>query len=191
MTSMKSLLETAGECIINATGEPARSGLDDTPHRFAKAYEFLLSGYNSDPRAELKIFDDIQTTDGMVILSGIEFVSMCEHHMLPFNGHAFVAYIPQPKSKRIVGISKLARVFDCYARRLQVQERLGQQVVSVIWEELQPLGVFCFIDAQHLCITARGVRKADARMKTSHYKGCFSKPECRQEFFSMIAHKEC
>jgi GTP cyclohydrolase I len=116
---------------------------------------------------------------------------MCEHHMLPFNGHAFIAYIPKPKSKRIVGISKLARVFDCYARRLQVQERLGQQVVSLIWNELKPLGVFCFIDAQHLCITARGVRKADARMKTSHYKGCFSKAECRQEFFSMIGHKEC
>ena len=188
---MREALTKAGEYIIQATGEERRSGLQTTPDRFARAYEFLLSGYKSNPEEELKVFDDIQTTDGMVILSGIEFVSMCEHHMLPFNGHAFVAYIPRPKSERIVGISKLARVFDCYARRLQVQERLGQQVVSLIWEELQPLGVFCFIDAQHLCITARGVRKADARMKTSHYKGCFSRPECRQEFFSMIAHKEC
>lgn len=188
---MRDALTKAGEYIIKATGEGNRSGLQTTPDRFARAYEFLLSGYNSNPEAELKVFDDIQTTDGMVILSGIEFVSMCEHHMLPFNGHAFVAYIPKPRSKRIVGISKLARVFDCYARRLQVQERLGQQVVSLIWDELKPLGVFCFIDAQHLCITARGVRKADARMKTSHYKGCFSKAECRQEFFSMIGHKEC
>jgi GTP cyclohydrolase I len=188
---MRDALTKAGEYIIRATGESSRSGLLATPDRFANAYEFLLSGYKSNPEEELKVFDDIQTTNGMVILSGIEFVSMCEHHMLPFSGHAFIAYIPQENSSRIVGISKLARVFDCYARRLQVQERLGQQVVSLIWEALEPLGVFCFIDAQHLCITARGVRKADARMKTSHYKGCFSNAECRQEFFSMIGHKEC
>lgn len=179
------MLRQAGANIIEATGEK-RSGLIDTPQRFAKAYATLLSGYGTDPGSIFKTFDDITVSNGMVMLSNIEFTSLCEHHMLPFTGHAHIAYIPNEGSMKIVGISKLARLFDCFAKRLQVQERIGQQVVNTLQEHLQPLGAMCYISAQHLCVTSRGVQKKDAVMKTSHYVGCFSCPEVRQEFFNMI-----
>lgn len=184
---MKALLQAAGGYIVRATGEDGRSGMQETPIRFAQAYESLLSGYRTDPGTIFKTFDDIQVSDGMVMLSNIEFTSLCEHHMLPFTGHAHIAYIPYEGSSKIVGVSKLARLFDCFAKRLQVQERIGQQVVNTLHAYIQPLGAMCYISAQHLCVTSRGVQKKDAVMKTSHYVGCFSRPEVRQEFFNMVS----
>jgi GTP cyclohydrolase I len=183
-----SSLKFAGRMICQNDENPDRRGLRDTPSRFAAAYLELLSGPVNPQliRNILKTFDDIEASDGMVTLTYIEFVSLCEHHILPFFGHAHIAYLPRKNSKKIVGISKLARLLDCYASRLQVQERLGRQVVSTLMEVLNPLGAMCVIDAQHLCITARGVKKADARMRTAAFDGVFAKSEVRQEFYELI-----
>jgi len=170
--------------ILQYLGEDVqREGLEETPKRVIKSYKSLYSGYTDDPKNHMKVFKD-DACDEMVLAS-FEFYSMCEHHMLPFFGTAHVAYIPNGK---VIGVSKLSRIFDVYARRLQIQDRIGQQVCDALHEGLSPLGVACYIEAQHMCMTMRGVQKQSAMMKTSCVRGVFkSKPEARKEFFDLIS----
>jgi len=145
-------------------------------------YEDLFSGYREDPASVFKMFED-GACNQMVILKGIEFWSTCEHHVLPFWGRASLAYLPNGK---VVGISKLARLLEIYARRLQIQERIGQQITNAMDEHLNPLGSACVLEAQHLCMICRGVQKQQSVMITSSLSGEFLKPEVRAEFFSLI-----
>lgn len=155
--------------LYNIGENPDREGLKETPMRAAKAWNFLTSGYHQDPAAVMKQFD----SDGynqLILLKDIEVFSLCEHHMLPFIGRAHVAYIPKGK---VLGVSKMARVVDIFARRLQIQERLGEQVAMAIMEHLQPVGAACIIEASHLCMQMRGVEKQHSKMITSSLKGVF------------------
>lgn len=163
-----------------------REGLVDTPKRVIKSYKELYGGYEKKVEDIITVFDS-EGFDEMVILKDIEFFSTCEHHMLPFWGKAHVAYIPG-KSNKIVGISKLARIVDIYARRLQNQERLTQQIVEAIEKHLEPLGVAVVIEAQHLCMKARGVAKHNAKMETAHLTGVFRDDanNARSEFYKLI-----
>jgi len=157
--------------MLVALGEdPMRQGLEKTPARVAKAYGDLTSGYDVDTGALLEgaLFEDSST--GAVVCRNIHFVSMCEHHLLPFFGRALIVYIP---NGRLVGISKLVRLTQAFARRLQVQERMGQQILDAIQETLAPKGVLVQLEATHLCMVARGVRQQDARMETLHTNGVF------------------
>ena len=163
--------------LLHFIGEdPTRDGLKDTPRRVAKAWGEMTRGYKEDPATILKTTfaqDDFDATpyNGMIILRGIEFVSMCEHHCLPFNGVAHVGYIPG--DGRIVGISKLARLVDCYARRLQVQERLTSQIADALETHLAPLGALVIVEASHSCMKMRGVSKQGSSMITSSLRGVF------------------
>jgi len=170
--------------ILEYIGEdPDRDGLQETPKRVVKSWNELFSGYDRSPREVLTTFDN-GSYDQIVLLDNIEMYSTCEHHMLPFTGRAHVAYIPDDK---IIGISKLARLVEIYARRLQVQERIGEQVTDALMKHLKPKGAACIIEAQHMCMCARGVNKQHSVMKTSSLKGAFmEKPEARQELMSMI-----
>lgn len=160
-----------------------REGTKDTPMRVAKAFGKLFEGYEKNVEDILTVFD-AEGYDQMVLLKDIEFYSTCEHHMLPFFGKAHIAYIPNGK---IVGISKLARVLDIFARRLQNQERITQQVVEAIEKHLQPLGVAVVLEAEHFCMRARGVEKQNSVMQTSKLTGAFDQNEkTRAEFFSLI-----
>ena len=156
----------------NAEWKPIkfREGLQETPERVAKSLEFLLSGYDQDPKEVFKTFEDEEKFSGLIYLKDIEFYSMCEHHMLPFYGTAFIAYIP---NGRVIGISKLARLLDIYARRLQIQERIGEQVTNALMKYLNPIGAACLIEAKHLCIACRGVQKQNSIMGYSSLKGVF------------------
>ena len=163
---------------------PNREGLMETPTRVVKAWGELFGGYQQKPEDVLKTFVD-GACDEMVLLSDIEFYSTCEHHLLPFFGKAHVAYIPDGK---VIGVSKLARLLDMYAKRAQIQERIGEQVTSALMEHLRPKGAACIISAQHFCMKSRGVRKQDSMMVTSSLKGVFlDKPESRSELLSLIA----
>lgn len=154
--------------ILQHVGEdPEREGLRDTPGRVLRAFTEMTAGYGEDPAAILSTVFDEQH-DQMVVLSGIEFTSLCEHHLLPFVGTATVGYVPNGK---VVGLSKLARLVECFARRLQVQERMTNQVAAAVMEHLQPLGVGVIIEAHHSCMGCRGVRKPSAVMKTSALAG--------------------
>lgn len=156
--------------MLSLLGEdPDREGLQDTPMRSAKAWKFLTSGYEQDAGAVLKQFD-ADGYQGLVLLKDIEIFSLCEHHLLPFSGRAHVAYIPNGK---VLGVSKMARVVDIFARRLQIQERIGDQIVSAIMEHLKPMGAACIIEAAHLCMQMRGVEKQHSKMVTSSLKGVF------------------
>ena len=172
--------------ILEAIGEdPEREGLQRTPLRVANAYDELLSGYRTDPIDLLNeaIFD--VTYDEMVIVRDIEFYSMCEHHMLPFLGRAHVAYLPKGK---VIGLSKLPRIVDMFARRLQVQERMTRQIAELVDELLHPKGVAVVIEGLHLCSVMRGVKKHDARMTTSSMSGAFrNNLPTRQEFLDNIS----
>ncbi len=171
--------------IIEAVGEdPNREGLLKTPERMAKAMQFLTQGYEMDAKAILSSAKFTETYSEMVLVKNIELYSMCEHHLLPFFGKAHIAYIP---NGYITGLSKLARVVDCFARRLQVQERLTHQILDVIQETLQPLGVGVVIEAQHLCMMMRGVQKQNSVTTTSAFSGQFMKNETRSEFLKLIA----
>lgn len=164
-----------------------RDGLKDTPKRVLKAWDEIYSGYKMDPKTILgRVFENDKDYDEMVILKDIEFYSTCEHHALPFFGKAHVAYIPV---KEVVGISKLARLVDCFAKRLQVQERMTQQIVQTIDEVLKPLGCACVIEAQHMCMKSRGVQKQSSTMVTSALSGVFKKAETRAEFMTMIGRR--
>jgi GTP cyclohydrolase I len=178
-------LEEAVRGILLSVGEdPGREGLRDTPPRVGRMYDELLAGYQMDPQALVNgaLFD--VDYDEMVVVRDIEFASLCEHHLLPFLGHAHIAYIPRAK---ILGLSKIPRVVDMFARRLQVQERMTRQIADFLMEVLNPQGVAVVLEAIHLCSMIRGVKKADARMVTSAMCGVFKRdPRTRAEFLEHI-----
>lgn len=179
-------VEGAVRTLIRWTGDdPDREGLLETPSRVARAYEDLFGGYAEDAAAFLrKTFDETEGYDEMIAMRGIRFESHCEHHMAPIIGRAWVAYVP---TERVVGISKLARVVEIYAKRLQIQERLTSQIAKTIDEVLRPKGVAVVIKAQHLCVSMRGVRKHEADLVTSRMLGCFrDDPLLRQEFIALV-----
>jgi GTP cyclohydrolase I len=170
--------------ILKLIGEnPEREGLLDTPERVAKSIQFLTHGYLLDPVAILNSAKFKEDYREMVIVKDIEIYSMCEHHMIPFIGKAHVAYIP---NGYITGLSKIARVVDAFARRLQVQERLTTQIKECIQDTLNPLGVAVVIEAQHLCMMMRGVQKQNSVTTTSDFTGAFRKKETREEFIHLI-----
>ncbi len=173
------MLTTLGE-------DPDREGLVKTPERVAKAYQFLLHGYVTDPRAILESAVFEEDYSEMIVVKDIEVYSLCEHHMLPFFGKAHVAYIPNGK---IVGLSKIPRVVDVFARRLQVQERLTLQVRDAIQEVIYPLGVAVVIEAQHLCMMMRGAEKQNSVTTTSAMSGEFMHQATRDEFMRLINGK--
>ena len=177
------IIENAVRDIILATGEnPDREGLLETPSRVRRSYEELYSGYGKNPEDVMKVFE-ADGYDELVLLKGIEMYSTCEHHLIPFIGTCSIAYIP---SEKICGISKLARVMEIYARRMQIQERLTDQIANAINDILQPRGVGVVIEAQHLCMRARGISKQNSWMTTSSLLGVFREPEVRNEFLGLI-----
>lgn len=178
--AVKTLLRWAGE-------DPSREGLLDTPKRVTKAYEEFFKGYTLDAHKELsKTFEDIQGFDDMVLVKSIEFVSHCEHHMVPIIGKAHVAYWPDQK---IVGISKLARIVDIYSKRLVSQETMTKQIVQTIDDALKPLGSAVMIDANHQCMSIRGVSKLHSSTTTSMFTGIFKEDrDVRNRFMEMIKH---
>ncbi|MFV0368114.1 MAG: GTP cyclohydrolase I FolE [Hyphomicrobiaceae bacterium] len=179
-------VEEAVRTILRWAGEdPARDGLIETPKRVAKAFQEHFSGYAKDPAEILsKTFEEIEGYDEMISLRSIRFESHCEHHMAPIIGRAWVAYIP---NGRVVGISKLARVVEVFAKRLQIQEKMTAQIANVINEVLQPQGVAVLIKAEHHCMTTRGVRKPGTDLVTSRMLGVFRDSAItRQEFLSLV-----
>jgi len=178
--------EAALRTLIRWAGDnPTRDGLIETPSRVARAFEEYFAGYGHDPEAILqKTFEEIEGYDEMIVLRAIRFESHCEHHMAPIIGRAWVAYIP---NGRVVGISKLARVVEVYAKRLQIQEKMTAQIANTIEKVLQPQGVGVVIKAEHQCMTARGVHKPGTDLVTSRMLGCFrDNAMTRQEFLSMV-----
>jgi len=173
----KEVLSTLGE-------DPQREGLLRTPERMAKAMQYLTQGYSLDAEAILNSAKFHETISEMIIVKDIELYSMCEHHMLPFFGKAHVAYIP---NGWITGLSKIARVVDVFARRLQVQERLTTEILDAVKNALQPLGVAVVIEASHLCMMMRGVQKQNSITTTSAFFGEFEKNETRSEFIRLIS----
>ncbi len=172
--------------ILSLAGEDiSRDGLLKTPHRAAKALQFLLKGYEEDPDEIIKgALFDVEYNE-MVIVKDIELYSMCEHHMLPIFGKAHVAYIPD---KKVIGLSKIARVVDVFARRLQVQERLTRQILEALDRNLKPHGIAVVIEAHHMCMMMRGVQKQNSVTTTSAFTGMFEKLETRGEFLRLISH---
>ena len=183
--------EAAVRILLMWAGEdPDREGLQDTPARVARAYGEFFRGYAEDPVAILaRTFEEIEGYDEMVVLRDIRIESHCEHHMVPIIGRAHVAYLP---NTRVVGISKLARVVDAYAHRFQIQEKLTAQIANTINDVLQPRGVAVVIEANHQCMSTRGVHKPGASMITSRMLGAFrDDPSTRREFLAMIASRTC
>jgi len=178
------LVENYKECLHLLGEDPEREGLQKTPERMAKAMQFITQGYQQDAREILEGAKFTEAYSEMVIVKDIELYSMCEHHMLPFFGKAHVAYIP---NGYITGLSKIARVVDVYARRLQVQERLTHQILDAIQETLQPQGVAVVIEAQHLCMMMRGVQKQNSLTTTSAFSGQFEHGTTRAEFMKLIS----
>lgn len=180
-------IEQSVEKILGYLGEdPQREGLQRTPDRVARAYQEIFSGYRTDPVALINgaLFD--VSYDEMVIVKNIEFYSMCEHHMLPFFGRAHVAYLPKGK---VIGLSKIPRIVDMFAHRLQVQERLTQQIADFLQQAVNPYGVAVVLEGQHLCMMMRGVRKEEASMTTSAMLGGFrTRIETRMEFLNRISN---
>ena len=178
--AIRTMLRWAGD-------DPDREGLRETPERVVKAFEEWFSGYRQDPDAYMRrTFEEVEGYDNMIVLKDIRFESYCEHHMVPIIGRAHVAYLP---SKRVVGISKLARVVEAYARRLQVQEKMNAQIANTIQRVLEPKGVAVVIEASHQCMTTRGVHKTGVAMVTSTMLGDFRTNEItRGEFLSVIGH---
>lgn len=179
-------VEAAVKTIIRWTGDdPSRDGLEETPARVTRAFEEFFKGYDQDPEAILqKTFKEIEGYDEMVVLRGIRFESHCEHHMAPIVGRAWVGYIPRG---RVVGISKLARVVDAYAKRLQIQEKMTAQIANTIQKVLEPDGVAVVIKAEHHCMTTRGVHKHGTDMVTSRMLGAFrDNAMTRQEFLALV-----
>lgn len=176
--AVRTLIEWAGD-------DPDREGLLETPARVARSYKELFAGYGTDPKDYLKrTFDEVGGYDSLVILREIPVVSFCEHHMLPFLGRAHVGYLPR---NRVVGISKLARVVQGFARRLQIQEKLTAQVAEAIQDILDPKGVGVVIASEHSCMTMRGVNTPGTRLTTSHLLGDVrDDPRTRQEFFDLV-----
>jgi GTP cyclohydrolase IA len=178
--------ESAVRTLIAWAGDdPSREGLLDTPKRVVKSYEEFFRGYSTNPTEILsRTFKEVDGYDEMIVLRNINFDSYCEHHMVPFTGKAHVAYIP---TNKVVGISKLARLVDVYAKRLQIQEKFTSQIANTLNEILKPRGVAVVIEATHMCMTTRGVHKHGTIMQTSKLLGIFrSDPRTRQEFFSLL-----
>lgn len=172
--------------MLTAIGEnPDRDGLLETPNRVARAWGEFFQGYKADPVEVFKAFDPEEYGPGeLVLLRNVEFYSMCEHHMVPFHGKAHIAYIP---GEKVIGVSKLARLLDIFAKRLQIQERIGQQVTNALMQHLQPKGAACILIAKHLCISSRGVQKQHSEMVTSSLTGCFlEEPSTRSELMQLI-----
>jgi len=180
------LIENYRETLALLGEDPDREGLQKTPERVAKAMQFLTQGYHVDAKAILDSAKFREEVSEMIVVKDIELYSMCEHHMLPFYGKAHVAYIP---NGYITGLSKIARVVDVYSRRLQVQERLTTQILGVIKETLNPLGVAVVIEASHLCMMMRGVQKQNSVTTTSAFWGEFEKNETRSEFLKLISSR--
>jgi len=182
----KKRIERAVREILVAIGEdPEREGLRDTPSRVAKMYEEILSGYSDSPENHLVLFTE--KYDEMIIVKDIPFYSLCEHHMLPFFGKAHVAYIPS--DRQVTGLSKLARIVDVYAKRLQLQERMTEQIAQAVMEDLGAKGVMVVIEAQHLCMIMRGVKKPGSYTVTSSVKGVMRKEPTRMEALFLIKGK--
>jgi GTP cyclohydrolase I len=181
----KKKIESAIRTILEAIGEnPKRKDILDTPRRVAEMYEEIFSGINKNPRKDLEVILD-QKHDEIVLLKGIPLYSICEHHLLPFIGRAHIAYIP--KGGRVTGLSKLARTVDTLSKRLQVQERLTTQIADIIMSKLKPRGVMVVIEAEHLCMSMRGVRKPGVLTVTSAVRGIFKENEkTRSETLSLI-----
>jgi GTP cyclohydrolase IA len=179
--AVRTLLRWAGD-------NPDREGLLDTPKRVAKAYREFFRGYDEDPRAVLeRTFSETEGYDEMVMLRGVRFESHCEHHIVPIIGRAHIAYLPD---KRVVGISKLARVVEAFSKRLQIQEKLTAQIADTIQQVLQPRGVAVVLEAQHHCMTTRGVHQTGVSMVTSRMLGAFrDDAEQRREFLAMVGHE--
>ena len=177
MAGYKNTLKLIGE-------DPAREGLLKTPERVAKAMQYITQGYGQDPHAILNSAKFHEDVSEMIIVKDIELYSLCEHHMLPFFGKAHIAYIP---NGWITGLSKIARVVDVFARRLQVQERMTTDILHAIRDTLQPLGAAVVIEASHLCMMMRGVSKQNSVTTTSAFYGEFEKNETRSEFIKLVA----
>ncbi len=182
----RSEVEAAVRTLLRYIGEdPDREGLERTPHRVASALQFLTRGYNQDPKDAINgaLFSEAEYQE-MILCKDLDFYSLCEHHMLPFFGKAHVAYLP---NKRIVGLSKVPRMVEIFARRLQVQERLTRQIAQTIMSEIEPLGVAVVLEAEHMCMRMRGVEKQNSIVMTSAMLGVFRKNvETRQEFMNLI-----
>ena len=180
--AVKTLIKWAGD-------DPTREGLLETPNRVARSYQDFFSGYDEDPREILsKKFREVEGYDEMIVLKDIRLESHCEHHMVPFIGKAHVGYLPKNK---IVGLSKLARVVELFSKRLQIQEKLTAQIANTIDEILKPKGVGVIIEASHLCIATRGVRKETSRMVTSRMLGLFrDNSDTRREFLNIIGYNK-
>ena len=178
LESVKTLIRWAGD-------NPEREGLKETPKRVIKSYKDFFSGYNSDPREILsKKFKEVDGYDEIIILKNIRLESHCEHHMVPFIGTAHVGYLPKNK---VVGLSKLARLVEAFAKRLQIQEKLTAQIANAIDEVLQPKGVGVIIEASHLCVATRGIHKPDSKMVTSRMLGSFRNDQAtRKEFLDLV-----
>jgi len=177
--------ELIRELLVEIGEDPDREGLRDTPARVATAYEFLLKGYAVDEKAVLSRAVFTQDTNNMIVVRDIELYSLCEHHMLPFFGRCHIGYISKEK---VVGVSKLARIVDCYARRLQIQERLTQQIARAIMDGIDAEGVGVVIEAQHLCMMMRGVEKQNSLMMTSSVLGSFhDSTATRNEFLTLVS----
>lgn len=177
--------EDAVKCMMLHIGEnPTREGLLKTPQRVKKAYEFIFGGYKEDPQEILKSALFTSSNDEMVLLKDIEFYSTCEHHLLPIIGRVHVAYIPNGK---VVGLSKIPRVVNVFARRMQIQEQLTEQIADAIMSTIEPKGVAVVIQARHMCMEMRGVEKINSTTTSSALRGLFKKDEkTRSEFFSLI-----
>jgi GTP cyclohydrolase IA len=186
MAQNRAPTEEAVRAILRHIGEdPAREGLERTPTRVVQAFEYLTRGYNQDPKDAINgaLFTE-EDYQEMILCRDLDFYSLCEHHLLPFIGKAQVAYLP---NRHIVGLSKIARMVEIYARRLQVQERLTTQIAHTIMEEIQPLGVAVVLEAEHLCMRMRGVEKQNSYVTTSAMLGRFrTHQETRQEFMNLL-----
>lgn len=181
--------ENAARALLAWIGEnPQREGLADTPTRFARAWRHWCGGYEIDPVRELRrTFQEVAGYDEMVALTGIRFVSHCEHHLAPIIGQAHVGYVP---AGGVVGISKLARVVDAYSRRLQVQEKMTAEIANCIETVLKPRGVAVIVEAEHLCLTSRGINKPGTTMLTSQMLGLFRRdPRTRSEFLQLVGQR--
>ena len=175
------------ELIVRLGEDPDREGLERTPARVHKAFEYLTRGYQQDPDTLLKGALFTVNYDEMVIVKDVEMFSLCEHHMLPFFGKVHVAYIPNGK---VIGLSKIPRLIEIFSRRLQIQERFTTQIAESIQKAIQPLGVGVVVEARHLCMMMRGVEKQHSSAVTSSMLGCFrNEQETRTEFLSLIRHK--
>ncbi len=170
--------------LIDIGENPDREGLEGTPHRVIKSCSELYAGYKINVASLFTIFEDVHGYSQIVICKDIEMFSMCEHHMLPFFGKAHIAYLPD---KKVIGISKLARILEAFSRRLQIQERIGEQVTDTLMYYLQPKGAACIIEAVHMCMRMRGVNKQESKMVTSSLKGEFlTDASLRSELFNLL-----